>query len=493
MKKTSSKPASRKPEGKKNEHFHLLFENNPLPMWVYDLETLSFLDVNEAAVELYGYSRNEFLKMRVTDIIPPDDVQRIRKTAQTKRSRLQHSGEWRHCKKDGSIIFVETKSHKINYGEHKAILEVALDITTHKQFENTIAASEAKYRTLIEQLPTVVYINPVDDPSFTIFISPQIKTMLGYTQAEWLADPKLWKKSLHPDDRQRVLAEAERMMASGESTDIEYRIMARDGRVVWVRDQAALVYDEKTGKPKFWQGVMINMTEQRQATQALSASEKRFRALTENSNDLVIIFDAAGTVTYVSPTVKHILGYTQEDMLGKSFAIWLHPDEVQQAMVSLSKRKQFIGVDFEPVTFRVRHHDGSWHFIEVVGNNLLDNPAVGGIVLNCRDVTERRQIEELLQQSEERFRNLFENSAIGIYRTTPDGRILLSNPALVQMLGYDSFEELARRNLETDGSNASYQRMLFREKMERMVKYAAWRQSGGEKTAQPFLCARAPA
>ncbi|MCL4528569.1 MAG: PAS domain S-box protein, partial [Chloroflexi bacterium] len=101
--KTPSKSASRKPEGNKNKNFRLLFDNNPLPMWVYDLETLSFLDVNAAAVELYGYSRDEFLKLRITDIRPPEDVKRVKKHAQARRPRLQHSGEWRHCKKDGSI------------------------------------------------------------------------------------------------------------------------------------------------------------------------------------------------------------------------------------------------------------------------------------------------------------------------------------------------------------------------------------------------------
>ena len=111
--KLPSKPATRKPKGNQDQHFHLLFENNPLPMWVYDLETLSFLDVNEAAVEHYGYSRSEFLKLRITDIRQPGDVQAVEKHAKAKRPRLQHSGEWRHCKKDGSIIYVEITSHKL--------------------------------------------------------------------------------------------------------------------------------------------------------------------------------------------------------------------------------------------------------------------------------------------------------------------------------------------------------------------------------------------
>ena len=97
--KPPRKKALQKPDG-----FSFLFQNNPLPMWIYDLESLRFLEVNEAAVEHYGYSRAEFLRMRLSDIRPKEDVERLKADLRASRKRLQYSGEWRHLKKDGTLI-----------------------------------------------------------------------------------------------------------------------------------------------------------------------------------------------------------------------------------------------------------------------------------------------------------------------------------------------------------------------------------------------------
>ena len=115
------------------DQFSFLFQNHPLPMWIYDLETLRFLEVNEAAVEHYGYSRAKFLRMRISDIRQKGDVARLKAHVQTKRPRLQNSGEGRHLKKDGTIIYVDMISHKMIYKGHKAALIVAKDITESKR------------------------------------------------------------------------------------------------------------------------------------------------------------------------------------------------------------------------------------------------------------------------------------------------------------------------------------------------------------------------
>src|SRR6185369_7015112 len=130
------------------------------------------------------------------------------------------------------------------------------------------------YRTMVEQLPLVVYINPTHDPSYTIYISPQIKAIFGYSAEEWLADPKLWSKTLHPQDRDRVLAETKRIQDSGEPLNIEYRMMVGDDRSVWVHDEIVLVRNQE-GEPQFWQGYMIDITERKEVEEALQKSEER--------------------------------------------------------------------------------------------------------------------------------------------------------------------------------------------------------------------------
>ena len=131
--------------------FRLLFEDNPLPMWVYDLETLGFLEVNDAAVARYGYTRDQFLRMRIVDIRPEEDVDRLRKEIQASRLLVQDLGEWRHRLADGTVIDVEISSHSLTFEERPAAIVVARDVTQHKRDTQSLAEAEVRYRALVEQ------------------------------------------------------------------------------------------------------------------------------------------------------------------------------------------------------------------------------------------------------------------------------------------------------------------------------------------------------
>ncbi len=125
-----------------------------------------------------------------------------------------------------------------------------------------------RYRTLVEQLPLVVYVDALDAASSNIFTSAQVEPMLGYSQEEWLTDPDLFVRALHPDDRERVLAAHARTHATHERLSVEYRLVARDGRIVWVRDEGVIVVDDD-GKPLYLQGYLLDITVEREAQQQL--------------------------------------------------------------------------------------------------------------------------------------------------------------------------------------------------------------------------------
>ena len=108
------------------------------------------------------------------------------------------------------------------------------------------------------------------DASSTLYVSPQIEALVGYTPQEWIADPKLWSKTLHPEDRQHVLAQAALTDQTNKPFEMEYRMIARDGRLVWVHDEVILVKDPD-GQPQFWQGIMLDITERKQGEEALRA------------------------------------------------------------------------------------------------------------------------------------------------------------------------------------------------------------------------------
>jgi PAS domain S-box-containing protein len=152
-----------------------------------------------------------------------------------------------------------------------------VDITARKEAELRLREAEETYRTLVEQLPVVVYQDAVDDLSTALYISPQYEHMFGYPPEARLADPRFWIDHLHPDDRERVLEESRRTNETGDPFSIEYRFVGREGRVVRVRDEAVLLR-HPDGTPKYWQGVLIDVTRAKLAEEALSRRDSVLEA-----------------------------------------------------------------------------------------------------------------------------------------------------------------------------------------------------------------------
>ena len=141
------------------------------------------------------------------------------------------------------------------------------------------------YRNLVEGVPAILYIDEVDDVSTNRYTSPQVSALLGFTPEQWSGDPELWLNRLHPDDRDRAIAAHRRSNETGERYLAEYRLLARDGRVVWLRDEAALVRDAE-GTPLYWRGVMQDITDQKQTEEQLRWSLEVLRRTVQQRRDL---------------------------------------------------------------------------------------------------------------------------------------------------------------------------------------------------------------
>ena len=255
--------------------YHDLINQSPDGYFIIELSG-NILTVNKAICKELEFSEEELLSMNIWEIIPEQylDQYRERLTKILEGKSLKEAAEYIVHGKHGGQHYVEVLSApRYNGKDIIGFQGIARDITARKRAEDALQESETKFRRLITHLPTVVYINPLGDASSTLYVSPQIETLLGYTQEEWLADPNLWLNALHPEDRQYVQKQVTFTDQSNKPFEMEYRMIARDGHLVWVHDQVILVNDAE-GKPQFWQGIMLDITERKQAQESMHEKER---------------------------------------------------------------------------------------------------------------------------------------------------------------------------------------------------------------------------
>ncbi len=212
---------------------------------------------------------------------------------------------------------------------------------------------------------------------------------------------------------------------------------------------------------------------------------KFYKALINKAPDGVVLLGENFRISYVSPAAERLFGYSVKELKKMSPDDLTHPDDLADVHKVLQHILNPETENFGTASYRFQRKDGEWRWIESTFTNLMQDPGIRGMVINFRDITDRVEAKIALKESEERFRSIFENATIGLYRSTPDGRILMANPTLLDMLGYASFEELAQRDLNKDGFDPQYERSTFIDRIERDGKIvgleAAWISQSGEQ------------
>jgi PAS domain S-box-containing protein len=271
------------------------FANVPAIAYVREIERLDppragrTTFIGSQVASTLGYPGAAFLDdpQLWTSRIHPDDLGRVIATwRRTADAGDRYHLAYRMIASDGRIVQVldDAGVAEESGTGARSWHGVIIDVTADRVVGPDLREVEGKYRLLVEQIPAVTYIDevPEDDPTdlSPIYISPQLQHLLGYSPAEWLSDPDLWNRVTHPDDVEAAETAAQRAFKDGTPLSIEYRMIARDGRPVWVREQASLFRDDG-GIPKFWQGVYIDITELKRAEQELNNALRREQAASE--------------------------------------------------------------------------------------------------------------------------------------------------------------------------------------------------------------------
>jgi diguanylate cyclase (GGDEF)-like protein/PAS domain S-box-containing protein len=232
------------------------------------------IDVSPSVTELFGISREEFLSRAYAweDTIHPEDQARV--IAESERAVLTGDpfrSEYRVVHPDGRMVWVREDAVLVTdeIGQPLHWLGLMLDVTELMETQAELHDARTKYGALVEQIPAIVYVDAADDEMSTTYVSPQIQAILGYTAQEYIDDPQLWERMLHPDDRENAVATYLRGRESGGPFVFEYRLIAHDGRTVWFRDSAIVLTDEQ-GRPEHIQGVMLDITERKIAEERIA-------------------------------------------------------------------------------------------------------------------------------------------------------------------------------------------------------------------------------
>jgi diguanylate cyclase (GGDEF)-like protein/PAS domain S-box-containing protein len=281
---------------------------------------------------------------------------------------------------------------------HQAELyqQAQTELAERKRAEAAVCGIQQQLATMAANIPGSVY-RTVLHPDGTMsmpYISPGVREVTGIGAEEVMKRPELLTEIIHPEDKSFFDSSVAASRASLLPCDRQYRIVLRSGEVKWVQDSAR--FSQNENGDIIVDGVALDISDRKEAESALRQSEQRFRSLIENATDITIIIDGEGIFRYISPSVKRILGYAPHQAIGRSALEIVHPDDCATIAQTLNKVIENPTRSQSPVEYRVRHRNGYWCYVEAVATNLLYDPAVKGIVINCHDITQRKLAEEKL-------------------------------------------------------------------------------------------------
>src|SRR5918995_23861 len=351
---------------------------------------------NRGAERIFGYSSREVIGQPVTLLMP----ERYRELCVAGLHRYLQTGEARvvggttelvGLRKDSSEFPIEMSLGETYEDGERLFTSVIRDVTERKRAESALRESEQRFRGSFERAATGMALVGTDGRFLRV--NRSLCEILGYPERELLG--KTFQELTHPDDLEFDLEHLRRLLAGEVRTyQTEKRYLHQDGHVVWALLSVSVVHDEED-EPLYFVSQIQDVSERKKVEKVIIESEERFRSLVQNSSDIITILDTDGTVLYVSPAVERVTGYRPEEQVGTNAFGSVHPDDREQALNTFAEVLKRPGLH-PSLEFRVPHKDGSWRYLEHVVNNLLDDPAVRGVVVNSWDVTERKALVEQL-------------------------------------------------------------------------------------------------
>ncbi|KAB2917213.1 MAG: PAS domain S-box protein [Bacteroidetes bacterium] len=400
-----------------------LFEDNPNPMWVYDVETLAFLAVNKAALKCYGYTHNEFLSLTLRDIRPVEEIPVLEQQIAFHNDEISNSGTFKHKRKSGEVFYANIYSATASFGKRKSRMVLAVDVHEKilaeqkiKQLNNELIAFKDRLDEILLNVNDIVWACSADDFKVT-FISSSSERVYGYTPQEFYDDPSLWFSLIHPDDNVNVQEEFKQLLEAGNS-ESEYRIVNRQGETKVMYDKSVVKYDSD-GKPKEIHGVATDITQLRESEQKFTEYAQSVTKILDGITDGFVTVDKQWRFTYANKVFQQITQLKKDDLMGKT--IWeMYPVLLNTPFqTNLTKAaEENISVSFESQYPGAKN----WYLCTAY-------PNPNGLAIYFADVTHTHLMREEISRTKNNLNALINNTEDIIWSVNTSFELMAVNDA----------------------------------------------------------------
>ncbi|MGA2780974.1 MAG: sensor domain-containing diguanylate cyclase [Smithella sp.] len=401
--------AVRKPEKKKKENkdealSHLakaIIANTGVG--IYIVQNGKFVYVSELYQKLSGYTGTELIGTYSLNNIYPDDREMVREEAiKCLKGESFEPYEYRFVKKNHKVMWVLETITPIVYKEGRATLGSFMDITERKRMGKALRHSKEKYQTILENMQEGYF--EVDLTGNFTFCNDSMSQLTGHSKEKLLG--MNFREYSDRETAKEIFQVCNKVYRTGEPIQgFSWQMTKKDGSKRYVEISISLKEDS-SGNSIGYRGIAHDITDRKQMEEKLHHEELRFRALIEHSSDIIVIINREGIITYINPAVEIVLGFKPEERIGAKGFELVHPDDMQFLADSFNTLTRDTNYPVIKGEMHLRHKDGSWCTFEGVGSNLVINNVVESVIVNYRDITERKLAEDALRKSEQKYLEL---------------------------------------------------------------------------------------
>ena len=428
-----------------NKKYKYLFDNNPLPLFIFDFKTLKIVDCNIESLMLYGYSRKEFLELTIKDIRPEEDLTLILKTTQNESTygKIQKK-QSRHLKKNGELMYVEITGHLIDYNNSRSSLVLVNDITANIELEKKQKEHVQFIETTLENLPIGIAVHKINDGSATL-MNQQFSEIYGWPKQD-LTDLATFYEKVYPDVeyREKIVNQVLLDISGKDPEKINWEgitITTQDGTKKIINAKKIPIYDQN-----LMISTVVDVTEKFIAQKSLQLSNERYHYATQATSDAIWDWDFENNVIYRAEGFKTIFGFDIEDLTTTSWEDHIHPDDRHSVTKSIRDTIDS-SENYWKQDYRIIKPNGQIAFVHESAFIIrAENNTVTRIIGAIQDITKRKKEEQQLKL----FASAVTNTKDSVMFTEaepfdePGPKILYVNDAFTKMTGYTPEEVIGK-------------------------------------------------